>query len=111
MLQSKLRRREKSSRKKDTPPCRRLLGPELRSVASICLLPHGYLFLGHIVHGGRGSPAAGLGWCVYYTLTFMMQVAHKGPSSAHSDLLPSTVKPWHLHCFPYLIVLKSEIMV
>lgn len=93
MLRSKLRRREKSSRKKDTPPCRRLLGPEPRSVASICLLPHSYLLLGHVVRGGRGSPAAGPGCCIYYTLTFMMQVAHKDPSSAQSDLLPSTVKP------------------
>ena len=56
--------------------------------------------------GGQSS----LSWPVHLFCTYF----HAGPQrpllSAYSDILPNTMKSWHLHCFPHLLILKSEIL-
>ena len=57
-----------------------LLGPEVRSVGSICLLSYSYPLLGHICAWRLREPHSLSGWWIYYVLNFMLCVAHKGLS-------------------------------
>ena len=85
---------------------------------------HTYLLLDHTVHRGTMMHVL-LSWCmslppeggqsslsgpVHLFCTYF----HAGPQrpllSAYSDILPNTMKSWHLHCFPHLLILKSEIL-